>query len=1143
MNRLFDDLSANAIRQSKTERLFIPKLLEKQTKQPLVDAKHFEKARAIIIRWADLESKGKLQKIKETQLQGDFLTEIFGDALGYVRRIEGGDDWQLEQHRSYGMITPDAVLGRFLDGHPRKQPVAVIELKGPQVHLDRDRSGGRTAVQQCWDYLDQLPEAQWGVVSNIVSFRLYERNHTPRRYEHFALQDLRDESVFREFYTLLSPRGLLLKTAGTIPPIAEYLLQGTDNRQREVGEDLYQKYRLERLRLIDHLHNQRGIELEESVAFAQRLLDRILFIAFCEDRKLLPDKSLDNAYKKIPPFTKATNPRWKNFVELFRAVDEGADGADIPAFNGGLFAESEVDHLDLDDSWTDFFKDVGTYDFAEEINLDVLGHLFEKSITELEKLREGALFGEDAKDEIAGQMPKSAKRKKMGVYYTPPSFTRKITELTVDTVVNDRFIECAQSLDLDPKTADTVEFWLACLEALKQIKIVDPACGSGAFLFQAYEAMEARYLEVVGHLAKHDVSPEESIIDSIPDIVLVNNIYGVDLSPESVEITQLAMWIRTARRGKTLATLSHNIRAGNSLVHDPEISPVAFDWKAEFPEVFCGDHPGFDCVIGNPPWERIKLQEREFFSLSEPAIAKAPNAATRTKMVAKLQKSNPELHTKYLEAKQAASVQLEYCRKTGAYPLTGKGDINTYAVFAELASQIVADNGRVGLVVPSGIASDNTTRKFFGMLAETGRLHQMYDFENKLPYFEDVHRSFKFCILCFGGEQVTVDEADFVFFSRRIDELANPKRHIKLSGDDIKLVNPNTLTCPIFRSSRDAELTKAIYRRVPVLIHKAGKKVKNEWGLKFSTMFHQTNDAEHFVEPEFLRSKKYKLDGNRFVKGKNVYLPLFEGKMIHAYDHRANSVLPAGQNWMRQNQKSETTDAEHTDPDFVALPRFWIESRDLEGRVLDTKASAWLSFKEVTSSTNTRTMIASFVPECGAVNSMPIIEFQQELGYDMQSCMLANLNSFVYDWVARQKVGGLHLNFFIVDQLPMLMPYQYEQECPWTRSQSLKEWISERALKLTCTSTDMIPLAEAAGFDKGDSADGRVNRWKPQERADLLAELDAAYFHLYGIEREDAEYILSTFNIAGKPVEGLPGTRTLAERILDTYDHFASKSL
>ncbi len=301
--------------------------------------------------------------------------------------------------------------------------------------------------------------------------------------------------------------------------------------------------------------------------------------------------------------------------------------------------------------------------------------------------------------------------------------------------------------------------------------MVDPACGSGAFLFQAYNVLEQRYHEVIGHLEEAGEDDAEELTEQVPRFILNDNLYGVDLSPEAVEITQLALWIRSATPGQTLATLSRNIVHGNSLVHDPAVHPDGFDWREQFPEVFGGeegeregvsphfpkaengDRPrqGFDCVIGNPPWERIKLQEREFFSLPAPEIATATNAAKRRKLVAKLESDDPALYERYQAALAAADSLLTYCRTSDAYPLTGKGDINTYAVFAELAYQLVAPHGRVGLLTPSGIASDKTTKDFFAAIAETNRLIRLYDFENKKVFFPEVHASFKFCILNFGG--------------------------------------------------------------------------------------------------------------------------------------------------------------------------------------------------------------------------------------------------------------------------------------------------------------------------------------------------------------------------------------------------------
>lgn len=201
---------------------------------------------------------------------------------------------------------------------------------------------------------------------------------------------------------------------------------------------------------------------------------------------------------------------------------------------------------------------------------------------------------------------------------------------------------------------------------------------------------------------------------------------------------------------------------------------------------------------------------------------------------------------------------------------------------------------------------------------------------------------------------------------------------------------------------------------------------------------------------------------------------------------------------------------------------------------------AVLGFKDITSATNQRTMIASFVPPAGFTNHFVLIRSSHEL--ELQACLLANLNSFVFDFVTRQKLGAITLNYFIVEQLPTLPPNRYAERCPWDGRFTLRKWISDRVLKLTCTAVDMLPLAEAADFTGGDAEGGRLNYWKAQERADLLAELDAAFLHLYGLSRDDAEYLLGTFKITGQSQAGLPATRTLGERVLDEFDHLAARS-
>ncbi|MFT5324231.1 MAG: hypothetical protein ACI8P0_002092, partial [Planctomycetaceae bacterium] len=866
----FPNVTQVAVRQPKTDRLILTRLLNVAASDKRLDNDEISKAHQVILKWADLETSGRLNRLKETQMQGDFLAEVFGDALGYAGPTDGSELWQRMQHQVIAGQTPDAILGQFRQAET-PEPLAVVELKGPKVHLDRDRSNGRTAIDQCWDYLvNTSSQCRWGIVSNIVSFRLYERSSTKRAYEHFTLQSLRDADEFRRFYALFHRHGLVDKWMSG-PPRAIALLTKSAERQREVSDKLYEAYSSNRTELISYLHFKLDHSLNDSIEMAQRLFDRIMFVAFCEDRQLLPDKTIPKAYT-IAGFHAVTNPRWQNFRNLFRFIDEGSETHGIPKYNGGLFARHAVDDLELPDApWTTFFNSISTYDFADEVNLDVLGHLFERSITELEKLKESGLFGGDAeKVQRFAAMPQSARRKQLGVYYTPSELTSRIVQYTVEELITQRFAAVAVEFGIEEEEAqrgaapDDADFWRRCLGVLRSLKIVDPACGSGAFLFQAYNALELRYHEVLGHLSEAKDSNSLELIDQVPQLILEENLYGVDLSREAVEITQLALWIRSATSGQTLARLSENIVHGNSLIHDPAVHPDGFDWRERFPDVFDREESGFDCVIGNPPWERMDLSEREFFSLPAPDIATTTTGAKRKKKVELLELSDPQLFERFVEVKAGIDAQRVYCQQSGNYPLTGKGRTNSYAVFAELAYQLVNSHGLVGLLVPSGIAFDKTTKDFFAAVAEADRLIRLYDFENKKVFFPEVHASFKFCILNFAGPQAASTEADFVFFIHQMEELGKRSRHVRLNGKDIRLLNPNTRTCPIFRTRRDAEITKAIYRRVPVLLDRNRKGLTgNPWNLCFKQgLFNQTSDSHLFREPEKLKADGFKLDGN-----------------------------------------------------------------------------------------------------------------------------------------------------------------------------------------------------------------------------------------------------------------------------------------
>lgn len=1150
--------NALARRRRPAKALFLPKFLARDAKSVALTGPAFDHARATITRWAALEANGGL-RVKETGLDAQFLLEVFGDALGYKGQTQSPDSYGVVRNFTVeGVGTADGALGEF----PHGKAWAMIELKGADTDLDRDRSNGRTAVQQLWDYLNARPECPWGILSNFSTIRLYHRDRTPRAYQEFSLQDLLHADRFAEFYHILERGGLLPTALGE--PRALRLLNETANRQRTVGDDLYELYRHHRSDLIAHLHLERGRPLDAAIHAAQLLIDRVIFIAFCEDRGLLPPGTIEAAYNAVHPLSPAT-ARFRSFLDLFRAMDKGHPGIQLETgYNGGLFRhDPEVDTLELPDvPWATFFQSIGRYDFRDEVNVDVLGQLFEKSIVELEKLRVGGLFGFHAPNGngsrngngtakgkgkpkaatksgiVDSAMPKSAQRKLFGVYYTPPEFTDLLVRETVDATIEARLAALEEvhgvkreGRDERRDTPEWLAFWRAARSAVESLRVVDPACGSGAFLIRAYDSFEQAYREIADGLLAAKDPGVVAFDDSVPDLILNHNLFGVDLSAEAVEIAQLALWIRSARPNRTLANLSANIVCGNSLVSDPEVHTRAMVWRDVFPEVFAAG--GFDCVIGNPPWERAKVQEREFFARFDPATAQAVSAADRRKRIAAMEAGNPDLFAAYTRAQADAEKMLQYARSSGRYPFTGKGDINLYTLFAELATAIVAPGGLVGLLTPSGIATDDSTKEFFSELMDRKGIRLLYDFENHKPWFPDVHRAFKFTAMVSGGVERSFETTDFVFYARAFEELAQRKRHIPLNAADLKLLNPNTRTCPIFRTRRDAELTRGVYRRVPVLIDHGREAGGNPWGLRFLRMFDQTNDAELFERGSALEKRGYRLAGNVYRKGKSVFLPVYEAKMVQAFDHRAASVVVEEENWVRQGQKEETSDVQHQNPEHVVLPRFWVEEKEVAER-FDGAAPAHglIGFKDITSPTNERTMIASAAPLAGFTNHFVLLRSDAEPRRLL--CLLANLNAMALDYITRQKIGGVTLNFFIVEQLPVLPPDAYTDKRPWTKRATLERWVSDRVLKLTCTADDMKPLAEACGFE--GSLGGGVHKWKSQERLDFMAELDAAFFHLYGFEREDVEYVLGTFT--GTRAEADGGDHTTDQRRRMILEHF-----
>lgn len=530
----------------------------------------------------------KFLKQKETAVRPLFIQDILQTVLGY-RPYDPDAPYTLRHEESIRAGAVDVAIGEFNQADGKDSIVAPFELKGPDADdLDKIMPGrGRSPVQQAWDYAIDAPGSRWVLVSNCVEIRLYGFGRGRDAYEVFDLRDLDQEEEHARLWMILSAERFL---GGA----TDRLLRDTDSAYKDVTDELYKQYRDLRDRLVDFLTNGAdGPRLSALAAIepAQKLLDRILFIAFAERTDLLPDKLLEQAATTQNKFV--PQPIWLNFLNLFKAVDRGNKNLAIWAYNGGLFAEDSLaDALILPDHLAQDVARLGQWDYRREVPVTVLGHIFEQSITDIEKL----------KAEGKGEEPPTvSKRKQAGIVYTPDMVTRFLVERTVALSLDERRAEFWTTHDMDqPEPARERAFWQAYLAALREFTIVDPACGSGAFLVAAFDEMARRYRDAVSALGELGVEVDFDIFDEI----VTKNLFGVDINPESVEITRLSLWLKTARRDHRLQNLEATIKCGDSLIDDPKFTGRPFDWHAAFPDVFA--RGGFDVVIGNPPYVRME---------------------------------------------------------------------------------------------------------------------------------------------------------------------------------------------------------------------------------------------------------------------------------------------------------------------------------------------------------------------------------------------------------------------------------------------------------------------------------------------------------------------------------------------------------
>ena len=560
-----------------------------------------------------------------------------------------------------------------------------------------------------------------------------------------------------------------------------------------------------------------------------------------------------------------------------------------------------------------------------------------------------------------------------------------------------------------------------------------------------------------------------------------------------------------------------NVAATENFVH----------WEPAFPGVWsCWQEEersgGFDAIIGNPPWDRIKVQEKEWLETRAPQLASLNRAADRWNELQHLRDAGSDLLHELDEAKGRANQFTAWARNHDLYPLLSGGDVNLYSLFVERALTLINPRGIVGLLTPSGIYGDAAAARFFRAVSTGGRIHRLYDFVNRKQFFKDVHSSFKFSVFIFGGRDRHFNESKCGFFLQNVQQTADPERVFPVLPRDFAKVNPNSGTAPVFRNHRDASLTFEIYRRIPVLADHANNQTGPTWPVEHRTMFHPGKDSELFSTAEHLyQAGFYPVKYSRWKKGFTIALPLYEGKMVQAYNHRAASAVNREGIVYRPGQSLPSNGQQLADPKFTNTPRFWVES-DASDTLQDY--TWFLAFKDVTASTNRRTVIATILPKVASTGTLRLlIGSDQSFNAQTAALILANLNSFALDYVARQKIHGTHVAWYAVEQLPVLPLKDYDISIGDTTASEL---VRDHVLRLTYTAHDIQAFALDIGYL------GEPFTWDDNERIHLRARLDALYFMLYGISRDDADYILSTFPIVQREDETQHGRFVTRDLIL-----------
>ena len=1162
---------------------------------------------------------------------------------------------------------------------------AGLDTRVPELGDEQRR---RTAFGLLQEMLNASDEALWGIASDGLSLRIARDNASLTRpaWIEADLSRIFTEDLYPDFAALWLLAHESRFGSADAPSVTcplelwrdEARQEGTQARDR-LSAGFQEALKILGQGFLSHPANAKlrsalhSGDLTTDRYFGQllRLVYRLIFLLTVEERDLLHPRDASDLARRLyadgyalrrlrdRAVRRGAHDRhgdlWEAVKIVFRGLAGGEPRLGLPAL-AGLFAPEEC--LELDAAKIDNRALLGAlFHLAwlreraglvrvnwRDMGPDELGYVYEGLLELVPQItRDGRSFAFASAEQSRGHT-----RKTTGSYYTPDELVQLLLTSALDPVVK-------HTVGAHPDRA---------AEALLELAVVDPACGSGHFLLAAAR----RLADHVARIRSTGTPTPDDYQRALRDVVR-RCIYGVDMNPLAVELCKVSLWMESIDPGLPLTFLESHIRCGNSLIgttralmgdqvpesawvalegddrkvtrslkrrnkeeiegqlsllfeprdetnslrdamhaveqspdadatslaekqrqwkaliasqayeheklvadawcaaflwpksepgevaeaapttaawlalRDQEVSPSAvlvettrriaedyglFHWELAFPHVFA--RGGFDVVLGNPPWERIKLQEQEFFSTREPSIANARNAAARKKLIAALPATNPVLWKDWTSATRVAQGQSHFVRQSGRYPLCGKGDVNTYALFAEHNWNVLARRGCAGFIAPSGIVTDHTTKDFFNNLIDGSALDSVYHFENESLVFKGLEHRYRFVLLTIGEST----QVDLLFYARRAIDLDDPRRHFSLAPADFAVLNPNTRTCPTFRSRRDADINLAMYRRSGVL-WRENDSDGNPWGLRFLRMFDMAGDSALFRTRADLASAGWSLDADRFRVDGEVMLPLYEAKMIHQFDHRFGTYAGQSKAQANQGKLPELDHAAHADPAKVSQPRYWVLEQEVAARLESIWDRGWiLGWRDVTRAGDVRTVIACIIPKA-AVNDKLLL-MMPTAHPRLVSALYANLSSIPFDYSARQKVGGVSLKYFTMRQLPALPPVAYATPATWAPSTRIRDWLVPRVLELAYTAWDLKAFAE----DCGESGPPFI--WDPERRFQLRCEIDAAFFHLYGISRDETAYILDTFPVLKQSEKREYGEYRTRRVVLDTYDALAASA-